>query len=89
MLPEKYKPSVEEVAKYLNLWDASENYVLQENALNKQDKFTVLKLKDLRDYERFKSIMIDFRAFYLLKEFNLKDIDRYIWQLGKTYFRNT
>ncbi len=51
-----------------------------------KDKFSVFKTIDLKDYEKFKSILIEFRAFYDLEQYNLKEIDRYMWQLGKEYF---
>ena len=35
MLANDYKPSQSEVEKYLSRWDSLENYVLQENALDK------------------------------------------------------
>ena len=34
-MAESYKPTIKEVEKYLKLWDTLENYVLQENALDK------------------------------------------------------
>ncbi|AVM67098.1 hypothetical protein C3V37_04310 [Peptostreptococcaceae bacterium oral taxon 929] len=54
--------------------------------LNKRDAFSKFKKEDLKDYTKFKRVVIDFRAFYNLNQFTLKDIDRYIWQLGKEYF---
>lgn len=54
--------------------------------LNKRDAFSKFKKEDLKDYTKFKRVVIDFRAFYKLEQFTLKDIDRYIWQLGKEYF---
>lgn len=52
----------------------------------KQDKFADFNDMDLKDYAVFKSILIEFRRFYRLEKFNLKQIDQYIWQLGKEYF---
>ena len=40
----------------------------------------------LKNYSQFKNILIQFKKFYGIDEYNLKDIDRYIWQLGKEYF---
>ena len=40
----------------------------------------------LKDYVHFKGAMIDFRAFYGLDAYNLKQLDRYVWLLGKEYF---
>ncbi len=53
---------------------------------NKQDNFANFKRDDLKDYSKFKNILIQFSKFYNIQEYSLKDIDRYIWQLGKKYF---
>lgn len=50
---------------------------------NKQDSFVNFRREDLKDYLKFKDILIQFRRFYNIEEYSLKDIDRYIWQLGK------
>ena len=55
-------------------------------ALNKRDKFAKFNKKDLKDYKIFKEIIMDFRKYYGLDGFDLKQIDRYIWQLGKENF---
>ena len=52
----------------------------------KKDKFAVFKNADLKDYQQFKKILLTFRSYYCLEEFNLKEIDQYMWQLGKEYF---
>ena len=52
----------------------------------KKDKFAVFKNADLKDYQQFKKILLTFRSYYGLEEFNLKEIDQYMWQLGKEYF---
>ena len=53
---------------------------------NKLDKFSSFKIKDLKDYRKFKGILLDFQRYYKLERFNLKEIDRYLWLLGKAYF---
>ena len=53
---------------------------------NKKDKFYKFKKEDLKNYKKFKEILIAFKIFYGIDEYNLKDIDRYLWQLGKEYF---
>jgi len=50
------------------------------------DGFTNFSNCDLRNYPRFKSILEEFRKFYHLDKYNLKQLDMYIWQLGKEYF---
>jgi len=51
-----------------------------------RDSFSDFQDGDLKDYVKFKGILIDFRAFYGLDKFSLKQIDQYVWQLGKDYF---
>ena len=54
------------------------------------DKFYDFKNTDLKDYNKFKTIYIEFRKFYGLEKYSFKDIDRYLWQAGKDYFgKNT
>lgn len=50
------------------------------------DAFFAFKNADLKDYSSFKNILIQFRYFYGLNQFNLKEIDKYLWQLGKEKF---
>lgn len=51
-----------------------------------RDGFPTFSNSDLKDYTKFKSILIEFRTFYKLEKYNLKQIDQYVWQLGKRYF---
>lgn len=51
-----------------------------------RDKFASFKTLELKDYGKFKETLIGFRAFYGLDQYNLKEIDKYMWQLGKEYF---
>ncbi len=55
-------------------------------ALRKKDKFSNFPRQDLRIYPLFKKILTDFRRFYNLEQFDLKQIDQYLWQAGKKYF---
>ena len=48
--------------------------------------FSNFKRKDLKDYGEFKKILLKFRNHYGLNEYTLKQIDQYLWQLGKEYF---
>lgn len=50
------------------------------------DKFASFKTPELKDYAKFKGTLIDFRSFYGLDQYSLKEIDKYLWQLGKEYF---
>lgn len=53
---------------------------------NKKYKFSNFKKSDLKDYSKFKKVLIDFKKFYNIDDYDLKDIDKYLWQLGKEYF---
>ena len=52
-----------------------------------RDEFASFSAKDLKRYERFYAILIDFRDYYHLERYSLKKIDQYLWQLGKQYFK--
>ena len=51
-----------------------------------KDKFSYFKQADLKDYVKFKKILIDFKKYYNIDEYNLRDIDKYLWIAGKEYF---
>ena len=51
---------------------------------NGKDNFE-FKNANLREYRNFKDVLLAFKYHYNL-ECNLKDLDRYLWQLGKDYF---
>lgn len=52
----------------------------------KKDNFYNFKLDDLKKYDKFKKILIAFKKYYGIDNYSLKDIDRYLWQLGKEFF---
>ncbi|EDS71420.1 hypothetical protein NE604_06960 [Anaerofustis stercorihominis] len=52
------------------------------------DCFCEFKKYELKDYKKFTEVLYEFKSFYKLEKFDLKDIDRYLWQLGKEYFPN-
>lgn len=52
------------------------------------DGFLRFKTGELKEFSAFKEILISFRSFYGLEDYTLKDIDRYLWQLGKEKFPN-
>lgn len=54
----------------------------------KKDKLIKFNNDDLKHYELFKQILLDFQKAYNIEEYNLKDLDCYLWQLGKKYFPN-
>lgn len=55
----------------------------------KADGFYAFSDSDLKNYPTFHKIILEFRKFYNLEKFNIKDIDKYLWQLGKKYFPKT
>ena len=52
----------------------------------KADGFYSFTDEDLKNYPRFIEILNQFQRFYGLENVNKKDLDRYLWQLGKRYF---
>ena len=53
----------------------------------KADGFAVFRNNELRgDYLVFKNVIQNFREAYNLQDFNLKQIDQYLWQFGKDVF---
>lgn len=52
----------------------------------KLDNFMFFVKDDLKDYKSFKNILLQFKKFYNLEKYSLKDIDRFLWQLGKEFF---
>ena len=53
----------------------------------RKDKFAVFKKADLKDYHKFHEVLMKFIEFYNLEEYNIKQIDQYLWQLGKKYYK--
>lgn len=53
---------------------------------NKIDNFFNFKREDLKDYAKFKHVLIQFKKFYNIEQYSLKDIDKYIWLVGKEFF---
>ena len=51
-----------------------------------RDRFSNFKTLELKDYKKFKDTLVEFKYFYGLDKYDLKKIDRYMWQLGKDYF---
>ena len=52
------------------------------------DGFCDFATEDLKEYSKFKKIILAFREHYGLTQYNLKEIDQYLWQLGKEYYPN-
>jgi len=54
--------------------------------LRREDKFYKFNREDLKQYPKYRNILIQFQDYYGLKKYNLKQIDKYLWQVGKDYF---
>lgn len=52
------------------------------------DGFSDFHSEALKSYPEFKHILREFRAFYDLEQFGLKEIDKFLWQFGKEHFPN-
>ncbi|WP_019011206.1 hypothetical protein [Deinococcus aquatilis] len=54
-------------------------------AYQKQDSFSPVNFKDtdLRDYLTFKAVVLQFQVHYHLTGVSLRDIDQFLWTLGK------
>ncbi len=50
------------------------------------DGFSKFTNEMLSDYLSFNTILHDFQLFYKLEKYTLKEIDQYLWQLGKANF---
>lgn len=58
------------------------------NYYHRKDRFADFNEIDLKQYTKFKDILIKFRSFYKLEQLNLKELDMFLWQYGKEYFPN-
>jgi hypothetical protein len=52
------------------------------------DSFYYFKNDDLKRYIEFKKILLQFKTYYGLEQYNIKDIDKYLWLMGKEKFPN-
>lgn len=50
------------------------------------DGFSKFNDNELKQYAVFCKVLLDFQSFYHLEAYNLKELDRYLWQLGKDKF---
>ena len=52
-----------------------------------QEGFSDFKNSDLKSYPHFKRILSDFRQHFGLEKYTTKELDQYLWQFGKEYFK--
>lgn len=48
-----------------------------------KDRFSIFKKYELRDYNKFINVLVDFKKFYKLDNISYKDLDKFLWQYGK------
>lgn len=70
-----------------------EKYAIYDNyvekvlvSVNKKEEFAKFKKVDLKGYETYMSVIQRFRQHFGLTQFTIKQLDQYLWQLGKWYF---
>lgn len=70
-----------------------ELYAIYDNYVDKllcdfrrRDNFCSFTNADLKDYPIYVGIIKTFQKYYGLEEYSLKQIDQYLWQLGKELF---
>lgn len=78
--------------KYCN-WHNRDAYAIFDSfvekvliAYKKQDHFSEFRNSDLKEFSKFKQTIQDFIRFYNLTDYNLKEIDKYLWIYGKEMF---
>ena len=52
----------------------------------KRDEYSTFVFSDLKDYPKYMKVIHDFQIRYKLEQFNVKELDQYLWQLGKMLF---
>ena len=55
-------------------------------SMNKKEPFANFKKEDLKDYETYMEVIREFSQHFGLTQFSIKQLDQYLWQLGKWYF---
>lgn len=55
----------------------------------KKDSFSDFNSADLKDYASFNRVLEEFQAYYGLEGYNKKELDKYLWQLGKKHYPNS
>jgi hypothetical protein len=56
------------------------------NYFRRKDSFSSFSDSELKNYKVFSRVLKEFQAFYHLEQYDLKELDRYLWQLGKDKF---
>ena len=70
-----------------NVFAIYDNYVEKVLlSMNRKERFADFKREDLKDYAMYMSVINSFRRFFGLTRYSVKELDQYLWQLGKWYF---
>lgn len=56
--------------------------------MNKREPFANFKKEGLKDYDTYMSVILSFRQHFGLTQYSIKQLDQYLWQLGKWYFNS-
>ena len=56
--------------------------------MNKREPFSNFKRDDLKDYVTYMSVIRAFQQKFDLMNYTIKQLDQYLWQLGKWYSNN-
>lgn len=67
-----------------NEYPIYDSYVELALASFKKEGKISFKTDDLRSYDRFKAVIIQFRDNYDLNQFSIEEIDHYLWLKGKS-----
>jgi hypothetical protein len=74
-------------------WHDQENYPIYDSFVEKvllayrsQDDFHVFDRPDLRRYGAYKKILEAFRQAYELQAYSFKELDKFLWMMGKQAF---
>lgn len=73
-----YDSRVDKVLRYFR-----RKYNKEKDKSEKDAKPFFFRNEDLKDYKKFKGILEDFQKAYGLEDCSLRDIDKYMWAVGK------
>ena len=82
--------STTKIQKISEITNIFRHYFLSQTEVlyfKRRDKFYNFNNSDLRNYPVFINIIHKFQESYGLTAYNLKEIDKYLWQLGKSYYK--
>lgn len=70
--------------EYYAIYDGYVEKVLV--SMNERDQFAHFKREHLKNYNTYMSVIKAFQQRYGLMQYTIKQLDQYLWQLGKWYF---